>query len=274
MSLNDADTNNDNDLVNDFIDTDIDENHEEETEILFGEEDSEGAQSSQDDEGNDQESSTIKDIRKQLRETQRELNRLKNTPNQTAPEEIIVVGDKPTLESCEYDHDKFEKDLDAYYERKSKAEKQTERNASKQNELITRFNNEAKALGVKDFDQAKAKFANDFTLEQKNAILTAADNMALIVYALAKQPNKVEMLQGITDPIKLAAAIAKIEKDIKVIKKSKDEITPDKPLKGNASTSANPSGNVQKQLEKLREQAKKTGNMNAVRDFKRQHNIK
>lgn len=263
MTLNNADIN--------ITDDHNEDNHEDEVIISFGD-NNEGAQSSEDDDANNAESSTIKAIRQQLRQTQQELNQLKSKP--VKHDEPIVVGEEPTFEGCDYDPDKFKSEMAAYYDRKSRADIQAKQTESKTQEVIATFNNQVKALGVKDFDLAKQVFNNSFSLDQKNAILTAADNMALIVYALGKQPDKVNQLMEITDPIKLAAAVAKIEKDVKVTKKSNaGKIEPDKVLKGNASTNS-PVGNVDKQLEKLREKARATGDTRELMAFKRANKIK
>jgi hypothetical protein len=47
-------------------------------------------------------------------------------------------------------------------------------------------------------------------------MLQGADNPALVVYALGKNPKKAKELSEIKDPVKFAFAVAKLEKELKV----------------------------------------------------------
>jgi hypothetical protein len=70
---------------------------------------------------------TAKDARKAARDAEAARDAaVKEAEALRAPKdpEAIVVGEKPTLESSEYDQDKFAADLEAYYERKRKADEQ------------------------------------------------------------------------------------------------------------------------------------------------------
>jgi hypothetical protein len=98
--------------------------------------------------------------------------------------------------------------------------------------------------------------------------------MALVVYALSKNTGLANRLVSITNPIKLAAEVAKIEKEIKVRKKSNaGKIVPEGTLKGNA-TGAVATSKVDKQLAKLEKEARETGDRTLVAKFKRENNIK
>jgi hypothetical protein len=55
-----------------------------------------------------------------------------------------------------------------------------------------------------------------FNVTQQGVMLQGADNPALVIYALGKNPKKAAELAAIKDPVKFAFAVAKLEKELKV----------------------------------------------------------
>lgn len=215
----------------------------------------------------------VRELRKTNRELQRQ-NRELQTRLQTTTTEIkpVVLGPKPKLEDHDYDSDQYEEALATWFERKRQAD---EANAKQEAEVMNQQKawqakldsyGKAKAeLKVKDFDDAEATAQELFNVTQQGVMLQGADNPALVVYALGKNPKKAQELAAIKDPVKFAFAVAKLEKDLKVTNR-KAAPPPERVVSGTGRVS----GSVDSTLERLREEAARTGDMTKVIQYKRQ----
>jgi hypothetical protein len=101
------------------------------------------------------------------------------------------------------------------------------------------------------------------SVTQQGIILQGAQNPAVMVYALGKNPNKAKELAGITDPVQFAFAVAKLETQLSVQKKQAPP--PEKRINGNGSL-----GTSNAQLDRLREEAARSGDFTKVIAFKKQ----
>jgi hypothetical protein len=162
--------------------------------------------------------------------------------------------------------------LDAWKERKSAAERQEQSQVEQDREIneawqqdLSTFEQKKGALSFEDRDDAIDTVAASLDLVQQAVIVKAANNAALFYYALSKSPGKLEELRKIKDPVKMAAAVARMEGAVKVVKGRKAP-DPDRPLKGSASMP----GGADQQLEKLEKQAAKTGDRTALIAYKKQ----
>jgi hypothetical protein len=215
----------------------------------------------------------VRELRKTNRELQRQnrelQSKLQTTSTETKP---VVLGTKPKLEDFDYDADQFETALANWFERKRQAD---EANAKQEAEVMTQQKawqaklegyGKAKAeLRVKDFEDAEAVAQELFNVTQQGVMLQGADNPALVVYALGKNPKKAKELADIKDPVKFAFAVAKLEKDLKVTNR-KAAPPPERVVSGTGRSS----GAVDSTLERLREEAARTGNMTKVIQYKAQ----
>ena len=215
----------------------------------------------------------VKELRKTNRELQRQnrelQGRLQAAPPETKP---VVIGNKPKLEDHDYDADKYEEALTSWFERKRQAE---EVNAKQEAEVMNQQKawqakldgyGKAKAeLKVKDFEDAEEVAQQVFSITQQGVLLQGADNPALVVYALGKNPAKAKELAEIKDPVKFAFAVAKLEKDLKVTNR-RQAPAPERIVTGTGRSS----GAVDSTLERLREDAARTGNMTKVIAYKAQ----
>lgn len=214
----------------------------------------------------------VKDLRKSHRELAKRNRELEDAIRaKDAPPATLKVGEKPTLEGCDFDAPKFEEELSAWYERKRQADeearkidqaKQAEQNAW--NERLQSYGKAKDALKVKDFDEAEEAVKLSLSTIQQGVILQGAENPALVVYALGKNPTKAKELAAISDPVKYAFAIAKLETQLKVTNRKAPP--PEKAVSGNGSVS----GTVDSQLERLRAEAERTGNYTKVTQYKQQ----
>jgi len=215
----------------------------------------------------------VRELRKTNRELQRQnrelQGKLQTTTTETKP---VVLGKKPSLEDYDYDSEKYEDALTNWFDSKRRAD---EINARQEAEVMTQKKDwqakldgysKAKAeLKVKDFEDAEAVAQELFSVTQQGVMLQGADNPALVVYALGKNPKKAKELSEIKDPVKFAFAVAKLEKELKVTNR-RAAPPPEKIVSGTGRTS----GAVDSTLERLRAEAEKTGNMTKVIQYKAQ----
>jgi desulfoferrodoxin (superoxide reductase-like protein) len=216
----------------------------------------------------------VRELRKTNRELQRQNRELQGKLQSTAQTEIkpVVLGKKPSLEEHDYDAEKFEVALAEWFERKRKTE---DANAMQEAEVMNQQKawkakldgyGKAKAeLRVKDFEDAEAVAQELFNITQQGVVLQGADNPALVIYALGKNPKKAKELSEIKDPVKFAFAVAKLEKELKVTNR-KAAPPPERIVSGTGRSS----GAVDSTLERLRADAERTGNMTKIIQYKAQ----
>ena len=216
----------------------------------------------------------VRELRKTNRELQRQNRELQGKLQTTTHTEIkpVVLGTKPKLEDHDYDADKYEEALTNWFERKRQADdvnaKQEAEVMNQQKAWQSKLDGYGKAkaeLRVKDFEEAEAVAQELFNVTQQGVMLQGADNPALVVYALGKNPKKAKELSEIKDPVKFAFAVAKLEKDLKVTNR-KAAPPPERIVSGTGRVS----GAVDSTLERLREEAARTGNMTKVIQYRAQ----
>jgi hypothetical protein len=214
----------------------------------------------------------VRDLRKQHRELQRKVREYE-AKEQAAPAGPKPVGPKPRLEDHDYDTDRYETALETWYAQKAAADK-AEREAQKQAEEAQKTwqakldgYGKAKAdLKVRDYDEAEHTVMETLNVTQQGVVLQGAENPALVVYALGKNPKRAKELAAITDPVKFAFAVAKLEAQLKITPRTK----PPAPERSLPAGTAPVSGSVDSTLERLREEAARTGDMTKVVAYKRQ----
>jgi hypothetical protein len=216
----------------------------------------------------------VRDLRKQYREEKKRSKELeKKLQELTKGEEkrATTLPQKPTLEAADYDTERYENMLADWYDKKRQYESQQE--AVKRKELETQeewqkklesYETAKSSLKVRDFEDAEELVTEQFTTVQQGMILAGADNPALVVYALGKNPKKAAELASIQDPVKFAFTLAKMETQLKTSKRSAPP--PERTVKGTGTLS----GSVDRTLERLREEAAKTGDFTKVVAYKRQ----
>ena len=215
----------------------------------------------------------VRELRKTNRELQRQ-NRELQSKLQVQPTEIkpVVIGAKPKLEDHDYDADKYEEALTGWFERKRQADEVNARQhaevMNQQKAWEAKLNGYGKAkaeLRVRDYEDAEAVAQEVFSITQQGVILQGAENPALVVYALGKNPKKAKELAEVSDPVKFAFAVAKLEKELKVTNR-RAAPAPERVVSGTGRSS----GAVDSTLERLREEAARTGNMTKVIQYRAQ----
>lgn len=245
--------------LEDEPDPDADEADEEEEDVLtFGDE----AEPQPDD------SNLVKHLREQIRIRDRKIAESATAPRQ-AP---IEVGEKPTIANCEYDEELFETRLDEWKERKRQAEAQqgqSQQAAEAEQQAwqaeLGRYNDGKAKLGFADVDDVEETVKASLDTIQQAVIVKAADDPAKVIYALGKHPERLATIAKITDPLKLAAAIARLEGTLKMVKRRKAP-EPEKIERGSGKVAPT---SKDKRLAKLEAEAERTGDRTELVRYKK-----
>lgn len=224
----------------------------------------------------------VKKVRKVNRKLESEVKALKRqlaerSTEQQKPEPTIEVGEKPTLKSVRYDDKKYEQELASYYERKRLAEEQQAQQAKQVEEQKRqwqkrqeRYVEKKREHSFKDFDEVEDLVQNSLDVMQQNIIIHGADDSSLLVYALGRNPKKLEELSAVKDPVEFAFRVAKLEEKLKVT--SKKAPAPEKKISG--SKAGGLSGKADQTLERLRKEAERTNDYTKVTAYKRKQRDK
>jgi len=217
----------------------------------------------------------VKELRKQNREYQKRIRQLERN-TQAAPaaqgETNTAPPKKPTLADVDYDTGAYEAKLDDWYKAKAEYDRQANERQRAQEAVkgaweakISGYNTAKAELKARDFDDAEAVIADTLSTTQQGIILDGAEKPALLIYALGKNPKKAAELAAITNPVAFAAAIGRLEASLKVTQR-KPSAAPEQIPSGNARKT----GAVDNTLERLREEAGRTGDFTKVMAYKRQ----
>lgn len=216
----------------------------------------------------------VRELRKRQTETARENRELKEklqalSNTETKP---VTLGPKPTLEGLDYDSEAYEREMAVWFNKKQESDKAQAKVKADQetqtqawNTTLTDYGKARNDLKVPDYEEAEFVVQDTLSKTQQGMILQGADNPALVVYALGKNPKKAKELSSITDPVKFAFAVGKLETTLKVTNR-KAKTTPEKKVQGTGSKS----GAMDSTLKRLEAEADKTGNRTKVVQYKRQ----
>ncbi len=215
----------------------------------------------------------VRDLRKKNREDQKRIRELEaRLAQQQAPQTAAAPGKKPELEDFDYDTTKYEASLADWFEKRRKYEDQLAQSKRQEEEAQEAWQNKLEnyaqsrtTLKVKDFEDAEATVAEMLNVTQQGVVIQGAENPALVIYALGKNPKKAKELAAIADPVKFAFAIAKLETQLKVTGK-RTPPPPEKTVGGTAPIR----GAIDSNLERLRQDAERTGDYSKVYAYKKQ----
>jgi hypothetical protein len=184
------------------------------------------------------------------------------------------LGPEPNLEDYDYDEARFKDGWRDWTERKRQAEeKAAKANAEARAKeeawqaKLTDYGQAKAKLKVPDYEEAEERIQQLFDVTQQGVMIAGADNPALLVYALGKHPAKAKELAAIKDPVKFAFAVAKLETQMKTT--SRPRAAPPPPETPLQSTAPSRSA-TNATLERLEEEALRTGNRTKVAAYRRQ----
>lgn len=217
----------------------------------------------------DDDTETFRNLRRLYREAQKELKELKSAK---AQEEVPALPAKPKLDDFDYDTEVFEAALEAWYETKRTVEaKEAEaRKAAEQAQQSWQAKvasyQEAKAkVPFADFDDAEAFVQDTFDATQQGLLIKVAKDAPTLVYALGKNHKAAANLAGIKDYAEFVAEAVRLEMNVKTTRKP--ATSPEKTVTVPTGLGVTAADNT---LERLREEAAKTGDYSKVHAYKRQ----
>lgn len=217
----------------------------------------------------------VKQLRKDHREAvrkNRELEAKLSTVAGADLKPVTVLGPKPLLEDLDFDHEVYAEKLESWIEQK----KEIEANKSKlESEKLTQqqawqskldiYSNSKADLKFSDFEESEETVKDYLSIVQQGIILQASKSAAKLVYALGQNSEQLKALSKISDPILFAFEIAKIEERLSKMSNKSTAPPPEKTIRGSTGGVA---GSDSK-LEKLRDEAQRTGDMSKLMDYKR-----
>lgn len=213
----------------------------------------------------------VRDLRVKNRELARENRELKALKEQVEQQKKTQLGPKPTLEGCDFDPERYEKELDSWKERKAQEDRRQEEvkkaEAERQKYFQSKYDaystRKAEVSGkLKDFEEVEEAVKDAFNETQLGVVLAHAKDPALLLYAIGKDEKRLAELAKISDPVEYIFAVARMETQLKTTSR-KPSAAPEKPVRGSASASG-----ADKQLDKLYEEAARTGSLDKVRAYK------
>lgn len=214
----------------------------------------------------------VKDLRKSQRETSKENRELKSRLEQYEKKAPVELGQKPTLEGCEYDEDKLSVAMDSWYEKKAQIDKdkveEGEIAISQEKAWQTTLGSyeekkTALKTKVKDYDDAEALVKDSLSTLYQGAILQGSKDPALLIFALGKNPKKLKELSSISDPAKFIWEVAIMESQLKTGSR-RVATKPEKTVEGSGAGNA-----IDSTLAKLEADAEKSGDRTKVIKYKR-----
>lgn len=213
----------------------------------------------------------VTELRGLLREQKRENKKLRKA--QVKPEETAPLRARPTLKDLDYNEDKYDKDLDAWYGEKA-AHDQTE--ATAKAEADERNNAFQERRGQyeesrKSFDPSKIADAESIVMEkfspmQQDVLVEAlGERAAPLIVGLSSSTKHLDELASEKSLIRFAVKLARLEADMKVAPRKRPKTSPETRVTGSAPSQAGDTT-----LEKLRDEAARTGDSTKVLAYKRQ----
>lgn len=216
----------------------------------------------------------VRDMRRENRRLKRELASLQSQ-GQAGKGELAgppAPGPKPTLPGCDWDADRYERDLEAWHERRRAADAATKAAAEKEAEAqkalqarVDAYQAGKAALRVPDYEEAEEVVGGLFDATQQGILLHGADNPALLVLALGRNPAAAKELAAIRDPVQFAFRAAKIESMIKSSASPANKPAPERRIAGGTAGAAT----TDQTLARLEREADRTGDRTAVIAYRR-----
>lgn len=216
----------------------------------------------------------VKDIRKRVKELERENRELRKSREAEQQEkELPKLPSKPTLADCGYDEDKFHRETESWFakkadydkalaesqERNKRAEKAAEARRARYQEASAKF-----AATAKDYSEAESDVLHSLGQTKFSLIACYTKSPEAMIYGLSKSEAKLKELSQIEDIAEFAFAVADLQTGLKVTQK-KPTTAPERKLRGGTSPT---SAGKNAKLEELRDYATRTGDFTKLSAYK------
>lgn len=182
----------------------------------------------------------FKEQQKENRELRRQLEEQQSKPQEQQATHSEIIPPKPSLESCEWDEERYDHELTEWHEKKSRAEQVNQQRQRQQQEVqerykqrLTAHNERAAKFPVKDYQEVEAIVRNELPQMQQSVLIHAADEgTELIAYALGKNQQLRQRVAAETDPIRAAFLLGQISKQVSLAPKPKKATRPEPVVRG------------------------------------------
>lgn len=180
--------------------------------------------------------------------------------------------EKPTLEGCDLDEDRFAEAIVEYNTQVSRAKEAKEKVAKQAEQFLAAYQERQKAYrrqraevvkSTKAFVDHEKAVTNDFNVTKQDVIIAYSENPVALINALGKDEKRRKELAGITDLSEFIFKMGKLDQTLKTNLLRRDKPNPDTRLAPESPT-------ADTKLERLRKEAERTGNYTAVIQYKRQ----
>lgn len=221
----------------------------------------------------------VKELRKANREKDKELRELRAKLQGDVAKPALRP--KPTAEDHDYDTEAFAADLEKWFDEKREQDARENEQRSLQEKIdqrwqakLSTYDEGKQKLGATDFEEAEATVIDIFATPfpgiavedaRMGVVKQSSKDPATLIYALGKNPAKAKELAAIEDPAEFAFALGELSAKMKV--KRAGAPAPERKI---GSTAPGVGGAIDNTLERLREEAAKTGDYTKVLAYKRQ----
>ncbi len=205
---------------------------------------------------------------KEKRELQRRVKELEANTEKAVDKEL---GPEPDLDDFDYDTDawkaawrQWDEKRQDIEERLNEAEKQQRAEQEAWQAKVASYQEAKAKLPFPDYDDAEAFVQDTFDVTQQGLLIKVAKDAPTLVYALGKNPKKAADLAAIKDYAEFVAEAVRLEMSVKQTRKP--AVAPERSVSVPAGTGVVSTDNT---LERLREEAAKTGDYSKVMAYKR-----
>ncbi len=209
-------------------------------------------------------------LTKELEQANSRIKDLEGKLNQPKEEDLKAL-EKPTLEACEYDTELYDEKMDAWRENQAKIKAQQEKKQQAQqaeteawNKKLSDYQNKKNALKVNNYQDAEERVKQKFSVTQQGIMIKAANDPAVVVYALGKNSKIADELAAIDDPIEFTAAVARFEGKLTLTAKTRQAPPPEQKVTKGVYVGQDT------ELARLEAEADRTGDRTAINAYKRQ----
>jgi hypothetical protein len=210
-----------------------------------------------------EETPVIREMRRKLREAEKERKALQKQIAERDGPAKDSLREKPTLAAHDYDQDAFEADLLKWAEDKRDHETKAKAVTQEWDQKVQSYVKAKASLKASDYPEAEAAFMAEIDANRQGMLLDAVERPELVILALGRNPEKLAEIAAITNPVKYAAALARLETQMKVGKRKAP--APERKVVGSTTGSTVPN----RTLEQLEAEALRTGDRTKVLAFKR-----
>lgn len=211
----------------------------------------------------------VRELRKRDRENQKRIKELEAQLHKEP--ETPALPAKPKLDDFDYDTEAFEAALEGWYETKravdakaQEAERAQKAAQDAWNAKVAAYQEAKTKTTFADYDDAEAFVQDTFDVTQQGLLIKVAKDAPTLVYALGKNPKKAAELAAIKDYAEFVAEAVRLETSVKTTRKP--ATAPEKTVTVPTGLGVTAADNT---LERLREEAAKTGDFSKVMAYKR-----